>query len=410
MFASSWPASIRAFVNLRERFEPGFNSFRRRPSASKSRKSIRKRYWLNLELLEDRFAPTYGVLSLGAPVGTVAPGHTIIVPVNFTDTDASGNSLNSSAALKDTEVVISYDATQVKIATGVFSGSYATSDGSVSLGKITSEPGTNSQDGYPWAFTNSFLDNFDNTPTGSNPGVLVVEAARLGTYGLPGGTNDFGAGSVFLIAFQVQPGAAVGNNTIINLRLNVTGTNFSSGSTSALSTDPTSGTNSPYSLIPAPSNTAGDFLDAKAPIGSTPSGFPIPSSTADTTTTVTGPTTGSAACMVATIFTATVTGTANSPLPSGPMDGTVTFYDGGTSLGVGTITDDGLGDDVGTATFAASTLSAGPHVISAVYNGDGSNYLSNELGGYWVSKSLRTRRRHSWSRLYHRPRRLLARP
>ena len=159
----------------------------------------------------------FGMLSLGAPLGTVAPGQIIIVPVNFTDTDASGNSLNSSATLQDLEVVVSFDSTQLHVVPGVFSGPYAVDapdypmvNGSVSLGKITSEPGTDSQDGYPWAFntvTSSFLDNFDNTPTGSNPGVLVVEAFRLGTYGLPGGTSDFGSGSVFLIAFQVQPGA-----------------------------------------------------------------------------------------------------------------------------------------------------------------------------------------------------------
>ena len=43
------------------------------------------------------------------------------------------------------------------------------------------------------------------------------------------------------------------------------------------------------------------------------------------------------------------------------MDGTVTFYDGGTSLGVGTITDNGLGDDKGTATFSTSSLAIGSH-------------------------------------------------
>ena len=32
------------------------------------------------------------------------------------------------------------------------------------------------------------------------------------------------------------------------------------------------------------------------------------------------------------------------------MDGTVTFYDGGTFLGTGALTDDGFGDGIGTAT------------------------------------------------------------
>ncbi len=90
-----------------------------------------------------------GMLSLGSPIGTVAPGQTFLIPVNFTDTDASGNSLNSSASLQELEVVVSFDASELQVATGVFSGSYATADGSISLGKITSEPGTNPQDGQP---------------------------------------------------------------------------------------------------------------------------------------------------------------------------------------------------------------------------------------------------------------------
>jgi hypothetical protein len=61
-------------------------------------------------------------------------------------------------------------------------------------------------------------------------------------------------------------------------------------------------------------------------------------------------------------FVATVTGT--SPT------GTVTFMDGSNKLGTGTLNLSGV------ATFASSILSAGSHIITAVYGGDASNATS----------------------------------
>ena len=59
-------------------------------------------------------------------------------------------------------------------------------------------------------------------------------------------------------------------------------------------------------------------------------------------------------------FTATVS--ANSP-GSGTPTGTVTFMDGATSLGNGTLSG-------GVATFSISTLAVGSHSITGIYNGD----------------------------------------
>jgi YVTN family beta-propeller protein len=65
------------------------------------------------------------------------------------------------------------------------------------------------------------------------------------------------------------------------------------------------------------------------------------------------------------IFTAQV----SPPGPTGGPDptGTVTFYDGTTVLGTGSITNAGI------ATFSTSTLSLGTHTITAAYSGD-ANY------------------------------------
>src|SRR5208282_630536 len=58
------------------------------------------------------------------------------------------------------------------------------------------------------------------------------------------------------------------------------------------------------------------------------------------------------------IFTATVTSA------GGTATGTVIFDDGITSIGQGILNSSGV------ATFATSTLSVGPHTVSAVYAGD----------------------------------------
>ena len=60
-------------------------------------------------------------------------------------------------------------------------------------------------------------------------------------------------------------------------------------------------------------------------------------------------------------FTATVT--AASP-GSGTPTGSVTFYDGTTILGTGSLRGSG------TATFTTSSLAVGTHAITAVYGGD----------------------------------------
>jgi len=59
----------------------------------------------------------------------------------------------------------------------------------------------------------------------------------------------------------------------------------------------------------------------------------------------------------------TFTATVISALGTGPT-GNVTFKDGATSLGTGTL------NSGGQATLTTSSLSVGPHTITGVYSGD----------------------------------------
>ncbi|MDQ6778793.1 MAG: Ig-like domain-containing protein, partial [Actinomycetota bacterium] len=93
---------------------------------------------------------------------------------------------------------------------------------------------------------------------------------------------------------------------------------------------------------------------------------------ATTTTLVSSP--NPSALGQAITFTATVTGT--SPT------GTVTFKDGSTSIGTGTLS------PTGTATLTTSTLTAGTHSITAVYGGDASNAGSTSAAVQQVVNNL----------------------
>jgi hypothetical protein len=82
-----------------------------------------------------------------------------------------------------------------------------------------------------------------------------------------------------------------------------------------------------------------------------------PDPTATTTLLIASPNPASAGQPV--IFTATV-----SPTPTGTPTGTVSFYDGTTLLGTGTVNSSGV------ATLTTGSLSLGAHVVSATYSGN----------------------------------------
>ncbi len=80
---------------------------------------------------------------------------------------------------------------------------------------------------------------------------------------------------------------------------------------------------------------------------------------AATTTTL-----ASSAASVSSGSSVTFTATVASAVTSGTPSGTVTFFDGTTSMGIGTVSN-------GTATYTTSSLTVATHSITAVYSGDG---------------------------------------
>jgi hypothetical protein len=71
-----------------------------------------------------------------------------------------------------------------------------------------------------------------------------------------------------------------------------------------------------------------------------------------------------------------------APATTGTPTGTVTFYDGSTMLGPGTLAP---GANGATATFATSALLSGSHTITAVYSGDSNFSASSTTGSITIT-------------------------
>jgi hypothetical protein len=161
-------------------------------------------------------------------------------------------------------------------------------------------------------------------------------AAGSGVSGTPTGTVTFSSGSTNL------------------------GTGTLSGGTATFSTSSlAAGTYSITAVYGGDSNFAGS---SSAAVSLTVSAAPT---TIATTTTLTASATNSAAGSNL-IFAAAVTPASGSGVPTG----SVTFSDGTTQLGTGTL------DSTGKATYSTSSLAVGTHSITAAYGGD-TNYMKS---------------------------------
>jgi hypothetical protein len=214
---------------------------------------------------------------------------------------------------------------------GLFAGANGMSDNVASVGGIA-------------------LDKSDN--------VYIVGTASTG---LPQ-VNGFSitAGSIFPFVAELNSSlssllfstlindGAVGQVNVAGLALDATGNIYIAGS-----------------IIPGTSvATSGAFQAANG--GGSSDGFvaKISVMTATTTTLTASPTTATAGTAIN--FTATVAESGGSSVPTG----TVTFKDGGTTLGSMTLNGTGI------AVLSTSTLAAGAHSITAVYGGDAANAAS----------------------------------
>jgi len=96
----------------------------------------------------------------------------------------------------------------------------------------------------------------------------------------------------------------------------------------------------------------------------------VTSSAATLTVNTTGATTTLASSKNPTVFGQAVTFTATVSATAGTPTGTVTFLDGGSSIGTATL------DSTGAGSFTTSALAVGTHTITASYSGD-SNFNAN---------------------------------
>ncbi len=168
---------------------------------------------------------------------------------------------------------------------------------------------------------------------------ITFNALSNKTYGDPDFTVSAISSSGLAVSFSASGNCTVSGNTV-----HITGAG--SGTITA--------SQSGDSNYNAASPVARSFNIAQASTATSVSSSPNPSNSGQSVT-----------------FTATVTPTSGS----GPT-GTVTFKDGSTTLGTGTLNGSGV------ATFATSSLSAGTHPITATYGGDGNfNTSSGTLSG-----------------------------
>jgi hypothetical protein len=196
--------------------------------------------------------------------------------------------------------------------------------------------------------TKTWLNTLDvNTPTSS--------VTALPTYEITTGTTD---------SFAVNwSGTDVGSGIAsYNIYVSDNGGTFSlwQGAVTTTSASYTGTAGHTYGFYSIATDGAGNVEASKSAADTTTT----VSNQVATTTALTASST-SAGSGIAITLTATVTETSGTATPTG----SVTFYDGTTSLGTGTLSS-------GVATYSTSSLAVGTHSITATYGGDAGNFSS----------------------------------
>jgi hypothetical protein len=266
---------------------------------------------------------------VSAPVGTAISGQT----VTFTATVGAvfGGPVAGTVSFLD-------GAAPLGTAVPIVSGVAAFSTAGLSLG--------------PHTITAVFNGDTNHDVSTGSVMITIVPATTTTTLVSSVNPSVFGQTTVLTATVASNGGTATGSVTFRDGAL-VLGGGPVALDASGVATLPVS------SLAVASHNLTAVFTGPAEQMGSTSNTVVQVVTQAATTTTVTAPTT-SVASGATVMFTATVAPVApGAGLPSG----TVTFSDGGTTLGTAPVSG-------GQATFSTSTLAVGPHSITAVYGGD----------------------------------------
>jgi hypothetical protein len=233
-------------------------------------------------------------------------------------------------------------------------GTVTFTDGSTTLGTGTISGGTATYSSLslsvgPHSITASYGGDANYNSGASSALAQTVSRANT-TVGIASGTNPSAYGSSVTLTATVMPATATGTVTFKDGSATL-GTGTVSGGTATYSSSSLSV--GPHSITAAYSGDTNYNSSASTTLTQTVN----KASTSVGLVSSVNPTTyNSPATFTATVAPATATGT-------------VTFADGGTTLGTGTISG-------GTATYSSSSLLAGPHSITASYGGD-TNYNSS---------------------------------
>ncbi len=301
-------------------------------------------------------ANTYEGSESSAVVETVGPASTStsVSLTSGTNPSAYATSLTFTATVSSTggtptgTVQFSIDGSNVGSAVALSSGTATLTTSSLSAGTHSISAA--------YAATTNFAAS-----TSSPLSQTVNPASTLTVVSLTSGTNPSAYSNSLTFTALVASAAGTPTGTV---QFSVDGSNvgsavaLSSGTATLTTSSLSAGT---HSITAAYSLTSNFAASTSSPLSQTVN--KASTSIAVSLTSGTNPSTYSSSVT----FAATVS-------PSVPNGETVTFYDGGTSIGTGTTSG-------GRATFATNTLTAGTHAITATYSGD-SNYVASTSSAF----------------------------
>jgi streptogramin lyase len=239
------------------------------------------------------------------------------------------------------------------VSPGTATGTVTFNDGTTDLGTVAVSSGsaaltTSALTGGTHSVYAVYSGDLNNDGSSSNTVAQVVNQLSTNT-GLASSENPSNYNDPVTFTATVSPGAATGTVTFYDNGTSL-GTETVVGGSAAVTTS---------ALTAGPAHTiTADYSGDLNHAGSSNSVLQVVDQL--TTTTGLGSSDNPSASGDLVTFTATVSPSAAT--------GTVTFYDGGTSLGTGTLSG-------GIATFATSALSVGSHSVTAQYAGD-----TNDVG------------------------------